>query len=244
MKASPLESHLERQVESSHASSFFWHRLRWEVISEYLPLDRPFEIVDVGAGAGVLGSFLSRERPRATYRFAEPIPSLQRDLERRYGVRANVTESTGYPEAEYIALLDVLEHQADDGDFMRTLLERVDHGATLLITVPALPALWSGWDVALGHYRRYMKRTLRECLTDLPVEMIELSYLFPELLPASLVRKVVRSASAPGATDEEALFPDPPRAVNQMLYAVGRASLRGRRFWPAGTSLLGVLSRR
>jgi len=66
-----LEAHLRRQIE--HSSRFFWHRLRWRVVRSYLPEGRSFELVDVGAGAGLVGAYLARDRPLGTYRFVEPI---------------------------------------------------------------------------------------------------------------------------------------------------------------------------
>ena len=211
------------------------------MVSDHLPTDTRFTLVDVGAGAGLLGSYLSRERPLATYRFVEPIDSLRRELGRRHGEDADLTAAGGYPDAAFVTLLDVLEHQEDDRHFMGELAARLAPGATLLVTVPALPALWSGWDQALGHRRRYVKRTFREAVAALPLEILELSYLFPEMVPPGLVRKVTRSAGR-GRT-EDAYFPTPPRAVNRMLYGVGVVSLRGRRLWPLGSSLFAALRR-
>jgi hypothetical protein len=117
-------------------------------------------------------------------------------------------------------------------------------GSLLLLTVPALPSLWSGWDVALGHYRRYRKRDLRSLAAAMPLEIVELSYVFPEMLPPALVRRLRRPASAAaGPAEEAAEFPDPPALVNQLLYGVGRASQAARKVWPAGTSLYAVLRR-
>jgi hypothetical protein len=58
-----LERHLAHQVE--HGRDFFWHRLRWTVVSQYLP-DVPFTLVDVGAGVGLIGEFLRDRGPAAT----------------------------------------------------------------------------------------------------------------------------------------------------------------------------------
>ena len=101
--------------------------------------------------------------------------------------------------------------------------------------------LWSQWDVALGHYKRYDKRSLRALAAELPVEVRELSYLFPEMVPPALVRRRQRSSERDNA--ESAEFPDLPPRLNELLYRVGRVSLMGRRRWPAGTSLLATLRR-
>ena len=115
-------------------------------------------------------------------------------------------------------------------------------GARLIITVPALMGLWSGWDVALGHYRRYDRASLRRAIDGLPVEVMEMSFLFPELIPLGLVRKRLREASPNGLpTSESAAFPDLPGVLNDGLYLIGRCSLALRRHAPIGSSLLAVL---
>jgi hypothetical protein len=200
-------------------------------------------LLDVGAGAGLLGVFLNRDFPQATYRFLEPIDSLQRQLESSYGVSANATKLTSYDGIEYLALLDVLEHQADDRAFLEDLLHKMGRGSTLIVTVPALMALWSGWDVALGHHRRYDRSSFRRAIAGLPVEIVEMSFLFPEMIPLALLRRCLRKTlpTAAAATDESASFPDLPLVVHDGLYALGSASLAIRRSVPAGSSLLVVL---
>ena len=240
MPVGSLEAHLRRQIE--HSRNFFWHRLRWQAVAAYLPRGRSFQLLDVGAGAGLLGVFLQRDFPLASYRFVEPIESLQRYLESSYGAAANAGGWTSYNGIEYVALLDVLEHQDDDRQFLGGLLARMAPGATLIITVPALMQLWSGWDVALGHRRRYDRRSLRRAFDGLPVKVVEMSFIFPEMIPFGLLRTRLRAAPANGQpTLESAAFPDLPRIVNDALFVIGRGSLALRRKSPTGSSLLAVL---
>ncbi len=233
-----LEAHLRRQIE--HSRDFFWHRLRWRAVASHLPTSVPFQLLDLGAGAGLLGVFLTQDFPLATYRFLEPIDSLQRQLESIYGVEANAAALSSYESIQYVALLDVLEHQADDRKFLGELLGKMPRGSILIVTVPALMGLWSGWDVALGHHRRYDRTTFRRAIAGLPVQVIELSYLFPEMIPLAILRKWLRKGSG-GTADESAAFPDLPLAVNHGLYALGSVSLAIRRHVPTGSSLLAVL---
>jgi hypothetical protein len=232
-----LERHLAHQLE--HGRTFFWQRLRWAAVSRYLPAGG-FSLVDVGAGVGLVGEFLRDVRPDATYRFVEPIPFLEEHLERRHGAAANASADARYDGAAVVTLLDVLEHQADDRTFMADLTARLDPGATLVVTVPAGGYLWSGWDVALGHHRRYDRGTFRAAIAGLPLEVVELDYLFPELVPLALVRKLELRRPAAG---EEIEFPEPPTWVNDLAYRIGSVSLRLRQLWPFGTSLLAVLRR-
>ena len=232
-----LERHLAHQLK--HGREFFWHRLRWGVVSQDLP-DESCTLVDVGAGVGLIGEFLRERSPAATYRFVEPIPFLEEELKRRYGAAANARDDAHYEGVAVVTLLDVLEHQEDDHAFMRELAGRLDRGATLIITVPADTRLWSQWDVALGHYRRYDRGSFRRAVAGLPLEIVELDYLFPELVPLALLRKLGMRRPRDGAEVE---FPELSRPVNQLLYRVGSASLRLRRVSPLGTSLLAVLRR-
>src|ERR671918_410066 len=149
----PLEAQLQRQLEQSR--DFFWHRLRWRAVSGFLPGDGTFQLLDVGAGAGLIGEYLRRDRPRARYRFIEPIDSLRNHLEQRFGVDARADDVGSLEDMDVVTLLDVLEHQRDDSGFLAGLLGRMRPDTPLILTVPALPGLWSAWDVALGHHRRY-----------------------------------------------------------------------------------------
>lgn len=237
----PLEAHLHNQIE--HSRDFFWHRVRWRAVARELHCDR-LELTDVGAGTGVLGDLLARDFPRSTYRFVEPIDWLERDLEQRFGREANVRHAGGYRGSRYVTLLDVLEHQENDRTFLAELIAMMDPGATLILTVPALPRLWSQWDVALGHHRRYDKSALAAAFEGTPARVHELSYLFPEMLLPAQLRRRRRGSGAIGEPDAaSAEFPDLPRPVNELLYLVGCATERLRRLWPAGTSLLAVARR-
>jgi hypothetical protein len=231
-----LEVHLRRQIE--HSRRFFWHRVRWRAVCQYLPENSPFELVDVGAGAGLLGTFLRRDRPRARYRFVEPIASLGNSLRQTYGDSADAGKDADYRSAAFVTLLDVLEHQEDDRSFMEQLVGKMAPGSKLVLTVPALQSLWSTWDANLGHFRRYDKSALLGCIAGLPLDVDEISYLFPEMVPLAMFRAHRRGSKADSSAGEDVEFPDLPRAVNEVLYVVGSTSFALRRHWGRGTSLL------
>jgi hypothetical protein len=236
--ADTLESHLQRQAERSQ--DFFWNRLRWELVSSQLP-SGPAELVDVGAGPGFLGDFLRQKHPQIEYRFVEPLEGLEEQLNERFGAESN-RRDRDFGEAGFVTLMDVLEHQRDDRAFMADLAAKMRPGSTLLLTVPALPSLWSDWDAMLGHFRRYTKASLRGTVDALPLDLVEVSYLFPELVPLGWVRRVRlrrNGAGDPGGAE----FPDLPRPLNQALYRVGRGTVAWRRFSPVGSSLFAVLRR-
>ncbi len=208
--------------------------MRWELVCDELGGDCS-RVVDVGAGVGFLGDYLERERPGLEYWYVEPIEPLEEGLVQRFGEKGNRRERD-FAGASYVTLMDVLEHQEDDRAFLAELAEKMDPGTTLLLTVPAMPWLWSGWDAMLGHYRRYTKRSLRAVTATLPLQVEEASYLFPELIPLGLLRRM-RMRNGEAADPEGAEFPELPKPLNETLYGVGKATVWGRRLWPAGTSL-------
>lgn len=238
-----LESHLNRQAERSE--NFFWNRLRWQLIAERFPAEGPFEVVDVGAGPGFLGDFLGRAYPPAEYRFIEPLEGLEQGLERRFGAASNYKLRDSFGAAGYVTLLDVLEHQEDDRGFMTELSAKLSPGTLLLLTVPAMPSLWSQWDVVLGHYRRYRKESLLRAVDGLPLEVEEMSYIFPELMPLGWARKVKLRLGRghPSEQTASAEFPDLPGPVNEALFRLGSLTMRQRRRAPAGTSVFAAMRR-
>jgi hypothetical protein len=233
-----LETHLKAQVDEG--SDFFWHRLRWKVVSEVLTAHPPTAVADIGAGAGLLAGYLARDYPALRYLFEEPLESLEKLLVSSHGAESNVR---GKPvlAAEIVTLLDVLEHQEDDRAFLRELSARMQPGARIIVTVPALRSLWSPWDEALGHFRRYTKASLASAFETQPLVLEEMSYLFPELVPAALLRKGVRKRQDPAEGGSE--FPQLPSSIDNALYRVGSATLRLRKRSPFGSSLVAVARR-
>ena len=57
--------------------------------------------------------------------------------------------------------LNVVEHIQDDVLALKNCKFLLKDGGTLLILVPAFQSLYCGFDLELGHYRRYTRKTLR-----------------------------------------------------------------------------------
>jgi SAM-dependent methyltransferase len=147
--------------------------------------------------------------------------------------------------ASVITLLDVLEHLDDDSAALAEMLRLLRPGGLLVVTVPALRWLWSDWDVALHHRRRYSRSGLRRLIDHPEAEVLRCAYFNSLLLPPiALVRlwRKIRSVK-PGARRAEDSIP--PGWLNWLLYhtMVGPACWRWFRP-PLGVSLLAVLRRK
>ena len=225
---------LEQQQLHVAPSPTFWHRIRFELVASHLR-DRPTTaVLDVGAGSGLLGEHLRTSGVR--YRFSESSPALAAGLEARFGAAAH-DDGGPLTSDTVVTLLDVIEHVEDDAGLLTALAARMRPGAGLIVTVPALGWLFSSWDADLGHHRRYGRRAVAKLVRDAGFEVLEATYLFPELVPPALLRKLRRSHG------EAAEFPALPRAIDRLAGRLGRISARLRRWWPLGTSVL-VVARR
>jgi hypothetical protein len=134
-------------------------------------------------------------------------------------------------------MLDVLEHIDDDLAALVELRGRMTPDTQLIVTVPALQWAFSGWDEALGHHRRYSRRSLRQVLERAGFAVDAVNYLFPELLPLLPIRKI---RTAPR---DHVDFPQLGRGANAIGHVVSTATTRLRRIWPAGTSVIAIAHR-
>jgi Methyltransferase domain len=232
----PDLSPLERQqvnVNAPHAHTF-WHWVRFDIVASVVARSGATQVVDVGAGSGMLGTWLAERHPQVGYRFDEISPLLEADLIARFGAAARHPSDAAIERSSVVSLLDVIEHIDDDRGALTDLADRMADGSSLVVTVPAMPWAFSSWDSELGHFRRYTRRQLRELLHATGFDVVECSYLFPELtvlLPARKLRRAERSAVD---------FPTLSPTVNRVGYAISSLSSRVRRIWPFGSSLVAI----
>ena len=237
-------SALERQQLSINgvASATFWHRVRFSLVAGEVRRAGASTLVDLGAGAGLLGAWCRRRLRDVEYRWSEVSTVLAAPLRDAFGAGSETSLGEQVPPGAVVALLDVLEHIEDDVAALRALRASMRADSVLVITVPALPRLFSSWDAALGHHRRYSRRVLRDAVTAADLRVVRCDYLFPELLPLALGRLAVDRWHRPAgpAAVPVADFPDLPTWVDRVAFVVSRCTAACRRVWPLGTSLVVV----
>ncbi|MEY2468069.1 MAG: hypothetical protein QOF21_767 [Actinomycetota bacterium] len=187
-------------------------------------------MLDVGAGAGSLGLILRRERPDIAYRFREPEPELEAVLIETFGAKSNAPSGTNFAPKVCAVFLDVIEHVPDDVALLRAVADELPPGSTIAVTVPAFTLLWSRWDTTVGHYRRYNRKQIRRVLADAGLDAVDARYIFPELFPVAVVRRVFRL----GGGD----FPPVARPVNWLFWTIGKLTQLLGRLTPVGTSVV------
>ena len=145
--------------------------------------------------------------------------------------------------ASAVTAMDVLEHLEDDAGALKELVRLLRPGGVAVVTVPAMPSLWSDWDEALHHIRRYTRRGLRDLVSQTDVDVLRVAYFnTAAVLPAWLVRSWRKRRGA-GSVWAEHVVPWP--GVNGFLESVMVTPSRWR--WlrpPLGLSLIAVLRKR
>lgn len=142
-----------------------------------------------------------------------------------------------------VVALDVLEHCEDDAGSLKELFNILCPGGILIATVPALPCLWSDWDITLHHYRRYTKKSLIDIVpTDITIKRC--TYINEVgLIPIFIIRTLrkYRLFSAGKKRAEDIMLPP---FINNILHnCFVWLSCRTRYKPPLGLSLLLILSK-
>lgn len=141
--------------------------------------------------------------------------------------------------ASVVAALDVIEHIEDDIAALMEFWRVLKVGGVLLITVPAISWLWSGHDIALGHFRRYVKVELEAKLKLVGFKVEKISFAVCPLLPFVFLFRKLQLLAQRDAKKHTALI-KLPKPLNNLL--VGMLSLEARlirRFeLPFGVSLV------
>ena len=133
---------------------------------------RPFvggDILEVGAGIGSNTRLLD---PGGAGRWVclEPDPELKRQLVNNtrelkarptYEAVCGTLESVGDQQFDTIIYIDVLEHIENDRDELNQAASHLRQGGHLIVLSPAHQRLFSPFDAAIGHFRRYNRAMLR-----------------------------------------------------------------------------------
>jgi SAM-dependent methyltransferase len=207
--------------------------------------DRPVAALDIGGGAGRFREQLERHASWRVDLTDLNLEALQLAAPGRgrtlyYDVRQENAALAGSYDACF--LFDVIEHVPEPRGLLAAALAHLRPGGHLLINVPALPALFSAYDVAAGHLRRYTRRTLAAEVSGLPGHLVAVRYWGLSLVPLLALRRLL-SGRVPDAGTIRAGFEPPGRLAHGALRALMRCELALVRRPPVGTSVMAAFRR-
>jgi 2-polyprenyl-3-methyl-5-hydroxy-6-metoxy-1,4-benzoquinol methylase len=211
--------------------------------SYFASLLRPYikgRVLEVGAGLGATTEALWNDEVES-WLCLEPDPQLAAQLTERIPAdrwpnarvecRVATVEELGLDERfDSILYIDVLEHIQDDRGELESVSRHLAKGGNLVVLSPAFPMLFSKFDTALGHVRRYTAKSLAAVFPAL-LRRERVFYADSVGAFASLANRLLLRQSMPGPaqiqTWDRGIIP-----VSRML-----DPLTGRRF---GRSVIAI----
>ncbi|MCI0723161.1 MAG: class I SAM-dependent methyltransferase [Acidobacteria bacterium] len=178
-------------AESRH----FWFLARNRVIATIVgqiisDLEPGYRVLEVGCGAGGVLGVLEKECARGKVIGVDLFAEGLRYARQRTGcsvIQADIDNLPFGTPFDMIGLFDVLEHQQDDMRILSKLRAQLNPGGILLLTVPAHPSLWSYWDEANHHWRRYQPFELERKLREAGYQVDYLTQFMASLYPVMLL---------------------------------------------------------
>jgi SAM-dependent methyltransferase len=148
------------------------------------------------------------------------------------------------PAYDCVLALDVIEHIDNDHQAVRELRRLLNPGGRVIISVPALPDLYSEFDAVQGHRRRYTAQSLRACLEGAGLIVEDILWWGQWMVQPLRARKR-RRRGRPGDTSVDvyrrylALPPWPASWAMRIMFRIDRRrTLRHQN--ATGTSLIAI----
>lgn len=227
---------------AAHDSTHWWYRARRDILSDYLDrygdLPADARILEIGCGTGHNLPMLSRfGRVEAI----EIDPAARSIAAERLGRPVGDAPLPGLPDVprgsyDLVAVLDVVEHIADDAAALSAMRALLKPGGKVLIAVPAHQWMWSAHDVVNHHHRRYSKKTLAAAIRAAGMRPEKMGYFNSILFPLAAGARLLGRMTGRDDSDDS----PPPPLVNKAFETAFRLErhLVGRVPMAPGLSIL------
>ncbi len=242
------------RIEDRH----FWFRARNRLIFKLTKkivfhLQPGYLVLEVGCGTGNVLRVLHEACPDGLVVGLELwFDGLQYAQKRSAGllVQGDVRNFPFRRPFNLVGMFDVLEHVHEERETLASVWKNLEPGGRLLLTVPAHQFLWSYFDEAAHHCRRYSVAEIRDKLTEVGFEVEFVSQFMASIFPIVWVIRKLRgffgrpdsSTAHAQTTDEFKLVPIVNSILTVLLTLEAGWVARGRHL-PFGTSLV-VIARK
>lgn len=142
------------------------------------------KVLEAGAGIGTTTHYLNPSKANS-WVLLEPDPDMVKVLKKKKSsgvfpdhtvILQGTIETLSAPEFDTILYIDVLEHIEKDREELQKASELLLPGGKLIVLSPAFHQLYSPFDKAIGHFRRYDKKTLK-AIAPGSLRLIRMRYL-------------------------------------------------------------------
>lgn len=226
---------------------YFWFLARNRLICAMLRRYFSFagNLLEIGCGTGFVLEAIARAYPHLELVGAEYFSEGLEVAGRRLGSRVLLCQMDArhipYEAAfDVVAAFDVLEHIAEDERVLQQMYRATRPGGGILLTVPQHRFLWSRFDEASCHQRRYTRAELLAKVSRAGFEVVRATSFVSLLFPLLLLKRLgVAGRGGSDPFDEFRLSGWLNTALEKVL-ALERFCLTAGALFPFGGSLLVV----
>lgn len=176
----------------------FAHAVNWKsYLRSQLRAYLKGDVLEVGAGIGATTKLL-RDAAQRRWVCLEPDRGLAAQIEAT-GCEIVIGSLDTLPAGELfdaILYIDVLEHIEDDAAEMSRAAGHLKPHGVIAVLSPAHPWLFTPFDAAIGHFRRYTKASLR-AVAPHGLKEEKMVYLDSAGMTASLANRLVLHSATP-----------------------------------------------
>jgi SAM-dependent methyltransferase len=179
-----------------------WKRYYGSRLTPYLQGD----VLEIGGGLGATARALCGEGVHH-WTSVEPDPELAARMEESFGAEplsaptsiivGTIADVPAGKHFDALIYIDVLEHIEDDRAEMERARERLRPGGVLIVLCPAHQWLFTPFDKAIGHFRRYSRASMAAVAPTTGLRRERLFYLDSVGMLASLANRLLLKASMP-----------------------------------------------
>ena len=236
----------------------FWFRARNRLIEGLVrrivrPLPPGYRALEVGCGNGNVLRRLERACPHGVTIGMDFFREGLQFARQRTGcplVQGDARHSPFARGFHLIGMFDVLEHLPEDVQALKDVCGLLEPGGVLLLTVPAGRALWSYFDEASRHFRRYERLELGEKIAEAGLELERVSYFMSGIYPLLWMTRRFAQRGRGAREQDPGLLARRELAIVPVVNEVLSLALTLEALWvsrghglPWGASLLAVARR-
>jgi ubiquinone/menaquinone biosynthesis C-methylase UbiE len=200
----------------------------------------PLSILDIGCGTGAMSARLRKWGNVASADFSP----LALSFSQRRGLNHLVgADAMRLPFAsnrfDTLIAMDMLEHLPDDAAALCEFYRVLKPGGRVIATIPAYPELWSEHDVALMHFRRYLRQQVHSRFTTAGFQIEKLSHTMMLLYPLVKLQRRLNAKKPPHDPPQAAMpiFPAPFNWLLTEIVTLENVFAQGFNF-PVGVTIL------
>jgi len=200
-KSKSLNTKMNQRWLDSAGVKHFWMIWRFKFLlnllkSQKILCKKNMKIMDLGCGNGILSNQLES---RFNIKI-DRVDSNSETLKLNKNIKGklicyNIKNKNKKLKKRYdiIFLFDVIEHVSNDRLFLKNTFFHLKDNGFLIINVPSIQKLFSNYDQAVGHLRRYGKKDFLLLKKKINLKILFMKYWGFSLLPILMIRRIILS---------------------------------------------------